>query len=69
MRSSHLIYVRDEAPEDFSYTVAKALDEHQELFGMCGDLWYYDIRLVARSSIIPLAPGALKYYRERGYAH
>jgi len=69
MRSSHLIYVRDEAPDDFAYTVAKALDEHQELFRMYGDPWYYDIRLVARSSIIPLAPGALKYYRERGYAH
>jgi TRAP-type uncharacterized transport system substrate-binding protein len=36
---------------------------------MYGDPWYYDIRLVAKSSTIPMAPGALKYYRERGYAH
>ncbi len=69
MRSSHLIYVRDDAPDDFSYTAAKALDEHQELFRMHGDPCYYDIRLVAKSSTIPMAPGALKYYRERGYAH
>jgi hypothetical protein len=69
MRSSHLIYVRDDAPDHFSYTVAKALDEHQELFRMYGDPWYYDIRLVASSSTIPMAAGAWKYYRERGYAH
>jgi hypothetical protein len=25
--------------------------------------------LVASSSTIPMAPGAWKYYRERGYAH
>jgi len=53
MRSTHFIYVRDDAPDDFSYTVAKALDEHQELFRMYDDPWYYDIRLVARSWIIP----------------
>jgi TRAP-type uncharacterized transport system substrate-binding protein len=67
MRSARLIYVRDDAPEDFSYTVAKALDEHQELFRMYGDPWYYDTRLVAESKIIPLASGAARYYRERGY--
>jgi hypothetical protein len=67
MRSAHLIYVRDEAPESFAYTVAKALDEHQELFRMYGDPWYYDTRLVAKSTAIPLASGAERYYRERGY--
>jgi TRAP-type uncharacterized transport system substrate-binding protein len=34
---------------------------------MYGDPWYYDTRLVAKSAVIPLAPGAAKYYRERGY--
>jgi TRAP-type uncharacterized transport system substrate-binding protein len=67
MRSAHVIYVRDDAPDDFTYTVAKALDEHQELFRMYGDPWYYDTRLVARSRVIPLAAGAARYYRERGY--
>jgi TRAP-type uncharacterized transport system substrate-binding protein len=67
MRSANLIYVRDDAPDDFTYTVAKALDEHQDLFHMYGDPWYYDTRSVASSSVIPMAPGAMRYYRERGY--
>lgn len=67
MRSAHVIYVRDDAPDSFTYTVAKALDEHQELFRMYGDPWYYDTRTVARSPVIPMAPGAARYYRERGY--
>jgi len=67
MRSAHLIYARDDAPDDFTYAVAKALDEHQDLFRMYGDPWYYDTRLVAASMVIPMAPGAIKYYRERGY--
>jgi TRAP-type uncharacterized transport system substrate-binding protein len=29
--------------------------------------WYYDPRTVAASSVIPLHPGAAKYYREHGY--
>jgi TRAP-type uncharacterized transport system substrate-binding protein len=67
MRSAHVIYVRDDAPDSFTYAVAKALDEHQELFRMYGDPFYYDARLVANSKIIPMAPGAVRYYRERGY--
>ena len=67
MRSTHLIYVRDDAPDSFTYATAKALDEHQELFRLFGDPWYYDTRLVAVSHTIPMAAGALKYYRERGY--
>jgi TRAP-type uncharacterized transport system substrate-binding protein len=67
MRSANVIYVRDDAPDDFTYTVARALDEHQELFHLYGDPWYYDVRSVASSSVIPMAPGAMKYYRERGY--
>ena len=69
MRSAHVIYVRDDAPESFAYDVAKALDEHQDLLRMQGDPFYYDVRLVAHSPVVPMAPGALKYYRERGYVH
>jgi TRAP-type uncharacterized transport system substrate-binding protein len=69
MRSANVIYVRDDAPDAFTYAVAKALDEHQDLFREYGDPWYYDIHSVARTSVIPMAPGALKYYRERGYVH
>jgi uncharacterized protein len=67
MRSAHAIYVRDDAPDSFSYAVAKALDEHQELFRMYGDPWYYDTRMLASSKVIPMAPGAMRYYRDRGY--
>ncbi len=67
MRPNHLIYVRDEAPDDFAYAVAKALDEHRELFQVQIEPWYYDPQTVAVSRVIPVHPGALKYYRERGY--
>ena len=36
-------------------------------FRLYGDPWYYDTRLVAKSTVIPLASGAERYYRERGY--
>jgi TRAP-type uncharacterized transport system substrate-binding protein len=68
-RSENVIYVRADAPDAFTYAVAKALDQHQDLFRMYGDPWYYDIHSVAVSPVIPMAPGALKYYRERGYVH
>jgi TRAP-type uncharacterized transport system substrate-binding protein len=67
MRPNHLIYVRDDAPDDFAYTVAKALDEHRQLFQVQLEPWYYDPATVAVSNVIPMHPGALKYYRERGF--
>jgi TRAP-type uncharacterized transport system substrate-binding protein len=67
MRPNHLIYVRDDAPDAFAYAVAKALDEHRELFQMQIEPWYYDPRTVAASRVIPMHPGAMTYYRERGY--
>ncbi len=67
MRPNHFIYVRDEAPDSFAYDVAKALDEHRDLFQVQLEPWYYDPQTVAVSKVIPLHPGAMKYYRERGY--
>jgi len=67
MRPNHLIYVRDEAPDGFAYDVAKALDEHRQLFQVQLEPWYYDPQTVAVSKVIPMHPGAMKYYRERGY--
>ena len=67
MRPNHVIYVRDDAPDEFAYAVAKALDEHRLLFQMQLEPWYYDPQTVADSKTIPLHPGALKYYRERGW--
>ncbi len=68
VRPNHFIYVRDEAPDDFAYLVAKALDEHRQLFQAQLEPWYYDPQTVAVSKVIPMHPGAMKYYRERGYA-
>lgn len=67
MRPNHFIYVRDDAPDTFAYDVAKALDEHRDLFQVQLEPWYYDSQTVAASKVIPMHPGALKYYRERGY--
>jgi len=67
MRVTHYIYVRDDAPDDFVYTLAKALDEHQELWQRQAEPFYYDTRKVAVSPIIPLHSAAARYYRERGY--
>jgi TRAP-type uncharacterized transport system substrate-binding protein len=67
MRPNHFIYVRDEAPDSFAYDVAKALDEHRDLFQVQLEPWYYDPQTVAVSRVIPMHPGALQYYRERGY--
>jgi len=67
MRPNHFIYTRDDTPDDFAYTVAKALDEHRQLFQVQIEPWYHDPQTVADSKVIPMHPGALKYYRERGY--
>ncbi len=67
MRPNHMIYVRDDAPADFAYTVAKALAEHRQLFQVQLEPWYYDPETVAASKVIPMHPGAMKYYRERGW--
>src|SRR5579864_3299084 len=67
MRPNHLIYVRDDAPDEFAYTVAKALDEHRQLFQVQIEPWYYDPQTVAASKVIPMHPGAMEYYRERGF--
>lgn len=67
MRPNHLIYVRDDAPDSFAYAVAKALDEHRQLFQVQLEPWYYDPETVGVSKVIPVHPGAAKYYRERGF--
>jgi hypothetical protein len=61
------IYARDDTPDSFAYAVAKALDEQRHLFREQMMAWYYDTNHVADSKVIPMHPGAMKYYRERGY--
>lgn len=66
-RSPHVIYGRDDLPEDFAYLLAKTLDEKRNLFREVYLPYSYDPKTVARSSEIPLHPGAERYYREVGY--
>jgi hypothetical protein len=65
-RPGIFIYVRDEAPDDFAYTLAKALYEHRELFREQITVLYYDPETVVKS-VLPLHPGAAKFYREVGF--
>jgi len=67
MRVTHYIYVRDDAPDEFVYTVTKALDEQSHVFRLQAEPFYYDPKLVAVSKTIPLHPAAQRYYREVGY--
>jgi TRAP transporter TAXI family solute receptor len=66
-RDRHVVYVRADAPDDFVYTLAKALDEHQDEFRRLAQPYYYDIRQVGVSPVVPMHPAAINYYKERGY--
>ena len=69
IRNGTLIYGKSSMPDEFAYTMAKAIDEHQELLGMANSSmnWAYNWRQVWKALDIPLHPGAAKYYKEVGY--
>src|ERR1051326_8797930 len=65
-RNGQVVFVRDDAPDDFSYDLAKALDKQKALLK-----WYvlpfsYDPATVTSVRDVPLASGAARYYREAG---
>ena len=68
-RSGHAVYGRDDMPDAFAYTVAKALDEHQDLLQWSHLNLSYNPKTVWKAFGVPLHPGAARYYRERGYLH
>ena len=51
----------------FAYTVARALDEQQDLWMWAPMSLYYDPSRAWRANGLPLHPGAERYYREKGY--
>ena len=61
------VYGRDDLPDSFVYDVAKALDEKRDLIRWTNQPFSYDPHTVANGGGVPLHPGAVKYYRERGY--
>ena len=69
VRDGTVIYGRTDMPEEFAYTLAKALDEHQDLlqYGNSSMNWSYNWRDVWQALDLPFAPGAEKYYKEMGY--
>jgi len=68
VRTGQVLYGRADMPDDFAYTAAKALDEHQELLEWSHLNFSYNIHTVAKAYGVPLHPGAARYYQERGYA-
>ena len=62
-----VVYGRADNPDDFAYTVAKALDEHQDLLQWGINNFSYNRRTVWKAEGIPLHPGAARYYREMGF--
>jgi len=62
-----VVYGRTDMPDDFAYTLAKAMDEKQELLAFTHMNWSYNWHNVWKAHDVPLHPGAARYYREKGY--
>jgi len=67
VRTGTVIYGRDDLPDDFAYTVAKAMDEQQQLLQWRHLPFSYNIHTVWKGYEVPLHPGAARYYQEMGY--
>ena len=67
VRSGIAVYCRADAPDDFVYAVARALDERQDLLQWTHLNFSYNNRTVWKALDIPLHPAAARYYRERAY--
>ena len=66
-RRGYAVFGRDDAPDDFAYTVAKALDEQQDLWMWAPISLYYNPARAWQTNGLPLHPGAERYYRDKGY--
>jgi uncharacterized protein len=68
-RTGNVIYARTDMPDEFAYTLAKAIDEHQDLlqWAQGGMNFSYNSHTVWKAFGVPLHPGAEKYYKEKGY--
>lgn len=62
-----VVYARADVPDALAYDLAKALDERQSMLKWGVVPFSYDPKTVTNGDGIPLHPGAVKYYRERGY--
>jgi TRAP transporter TAXI family solute receptor len=67
VRTGTVIYGRSDMPDDLAYTLARALDEHQDLLQWSNVTYSYNPFAVWKDFGVPLHPAAERYYRERGY--
>jgi TRAP-type uncharacterized transport system substrate-binding protein len=69
VRTGNVIYGRTDMPDEFAYTLAKAIDEHQNLlqWAQGGMNFSYNWHTVWKAYGVPLHPGAARYYKQRGY--
>jgi TRAP transporter TAXI family solute receptor len=67
VRTGTVIYGRSDMPDGFAYTVAKAMDEQQQLLQWRHLNFSYNVRTVWKAYEVPLHPGAARYYKEVGY--
>jgi TRAP-type uncharacterized transport system substrate-binding protein len=69
-----LLYCREDFPDEYAYFIVKAIDERKNLIdslfqpgqGLTGKIACAEL---CRDTAIPLHPGAVTYYREKGYLH
>jgi TRAP-type uncharacterized transport system substrate-binding protein len=66
-RPWQLIFGRDDMPDEFAYTLARAYDQQRDLFRQTHIPYSYDPDEVGRAQGVPLHPAAERYYREQGY--
>lgn len=66
-RSGHVLFSRDDMPEQAAYDVAKAIDEHRSSLKWFIRPYSYDSRTAWSDGDVPLHPGAERYYKEAGY--
>lgn len=66
-RSGEAFFVRDDAPEQAAYDLAKAIDENHGALKWFIRVYTYDPKTVWQNFGVPLHPGAERYYREAGY--
>ncbi len=67
VRTGTAIYCRADAPDNFAYAVAKAMDEQQQLLQWKHLNFSYNVHTVWNGFEVPLHPGAARYYKEKGY--
>jgi TRAP transporter TAXI family solute receptor len=66
-RTGHVVFARDDTPEQAAYEVAKAIDQHRGALKWYIRPYSYESRTVWENFGVPLHPGAQRYYREAGY--